>query len=157
MRHTLLDDTCYVFDNDAVSTRGSYIHFRREISDHLDLNPRNVAIIGSAKFGWSMSPEKFGAAYNHQESDIDIAIVSRPLFESCWDQIRRAFYNGYDHIRKDHRNEIFAKFLILHPKINYDSMYLRDIRKQMLDLNRIVYEHLKIEDKAKYRIYEDWS
>ncbi len=113
-------------------------------------------MIGSAKYGWSMSPEKVGNPYIHGQSDIDIAIVSREMFESAWTQIRRAYFNGYDDLRKLHRNDVFARFLVIHRASLSDSTYLRELRKRLLSLNKIVNEALGIENKATYRVYYDW-
>lgn len=104
-----------------------------------------------------MSPQKFGTAYTHGASDIDIVIVSHAFFESSWAQIREAYFKGYDSLRSSHRNEIFAKFVVIKSSVNYDSKYLRDLRIQLLALNKIVRDFLSIEDKASYRIYDDWS
>ena len=104
-----------------------------------------------------MSPEKVGAAYEHGASDVDIVIVSSPLFESAWSQIRRAYFNGYSDMRNLHRNEVFSRFLVVRSNVEYSSNYLRDLRKNLLGLNKVVREKIGVEDKAKYRIYCDWS
>lgn len=157
VRHGLLGPDCYVFDTETIKTRGTYAQFQGAIADHLDLNPRNVAVIGSAKFGRSMAPDKFGAPYQHGDSDIDIAIVSRELFESAWRQLRQAYFNGYEELRREHRNAVFARFIVLRQNTDKSSSYLRDLRIQMMELNRITSQFLSIEDMASYRIYSDWS
>jgi len=46
----------------------------------LQVEPRNITIIGSARLGWSLSSgQKFGKQYSH-ESDLDFAIISERLF-----------------------------------------------------------------------------
>lgn len=156
-RHRLFDEGCWVFQSDTIKSRGNYAEFRGEIADFLEINPRSVAIIGSAKFGWSMSPEKIGNQFNLDKSDIDIVIVSSNLFEDIWHQILRAYYNGYSNLRKSHSKEIFAKFVIVKSDLDSKSDFLRDLRRRLLGLNGIVNRFLSIEDRARYRIYRDWS
>lgn len=155
-RHQLLNEDCWVFEQGPQSARGLYSEFRSEIADLLDINPRCVAIIGSAKFGWSMSPSKFGNAYIHDVSDIDIVLVSGLLFNDAWHQIRQAYYGGYTVLQKTHARETFARYLVL-KNIDYNSSYLRNLQIKLSDLNRIVNKYLGVEDKANYRIYYDWS
>ena len=43
--------------------------------------PRDIAIIGSGKIGYSLSPSKYGRAYG-PHSDLDVLIVSKDCFDS---------------------------------------------------------------------------
>jgi hypothetical protein len=57
-----------------------YEHLRSWMGYRLQVEPRNITIIGSARLGWSLSNgQKFGKQYSH-ESDLDFAIISERLF-----------------------------------------------------------------------------
>lgn len=155
-RHNLFDEHCFVFNGAKISSSGTYSEFRSRIADDLGINPRNIAIVGSAKFGWSMSPMKFGNKYVHGDSDIDIIIVSKDFYENCWKQLRTAYFNGYNKIRQNYRNDIFSKFLVIKDISNIDSLYIRELKMAMMSLNKSVNDFLMLEGKASYRIYSDW-
>src|SRR5438034_1758653 len=78
-RHITFGD-CYVFEN------GKYFELKAEIADYFQIHPSEILLVGSAKLGFSIAPRK---RYRHfgDQSDIDIAIVSTPLFEKIWQQV----------------------------------------------------------------------
>ncbi len=155
-RHKLFDEHCFVFNDPSILANGQYSEFRSKIADELNINPRNIAIVGSAKFGWSMAPAKYGQRYIHGASDIDIVIISKELFENFWYQIRQAYFNGYSQLRNSYRNDVFSKFIVIRDTSNVNSVYVRDLKRSLMSLNKIVNEFLMIENKASYRIYSDW-
>ena len=82
----------------------------RSISKGLNVAPSNICVIGSARIGFSLSPERFGEPFN-QFSDIDIIIVSSSLFDPSWVNIlehrrtNRSRLGYYTKRRlKDHRD-----------------------------------------------------
>jgi hypothetical protein len=70
-------------------------NFKKELAESLNIHIRDIAIVGSAKLGFSIKPEKtnpglylykifdFDYIKNNEEekSDIDIAIISSSLFD----------------------------------------------------------------------------
>jgi hypothetical protein len=57
-----------------------YEHLRSWMGYRLQVEPRNITIIGSARLGWSLSSgQKFGEPYG-DHSDLDFAIISDRLF-----------------------------------------------------------------------------
>ena len=58
------------------------------ISKGLRVPQQDICVIGSARIGFSLSPEKFGTAFN-EFSDIDICVVSHSLFDPSWLDILR--------------------------------------------------------------------
>ncbi len=68
-------------------TDNQYFDLKAAIGRHFEINPIEVLIVGSAKLGFSIAPQK---RYQHfrDESDIDVAIVSSVLFDRFW---REAF------------------------------------------------------------------
>ncbi|MGA3085596.1 MAG: hypothetical protein ABSE95_12515 [Thermodesulfobacteriota bacterium] len=60
--------------------------FRKEICDKFEIHPQNFTIVGSAKLGFSLNPEKIGQPFT-DGSDIDVVLVSEELFQNLWVQL----------------------------------------------------------------------
>ncbi|WP_049802495.1 hypothetical protein [Gloeothece verrucosa] len=69
--------TPYIFrDNED-----SYFDLKYEIAQHFSLeSPEMVRMVGSAKLGFSIAPKKLWRKFS-EESDIDMVIISRSVFE----------------------------------------------------------------------------
>ncbi|WP_215541755.1 hypothetical protein [Amycolatopsis sp. CA-230715] len=78
----LLDRVPWLFQ-----TRHSYISWKTELAKNLQVDPFAIVIVGSAALGFSLSPGKDLASF-HDNSDIDIAIISTNHFESSWTWLR---------------------------------------------------------------------
>ncbi|WP_029069440.1 hypothetical protein [Jonesia quinghaiensis] len=70
-----------------------YIKWRHQVSVSLGMDASSVYIIGSAKLGYSLNPEKKLKVFNEKASDqnvsdLDVAIVSELHFEECWKVMR---------------------------------------------------------------------
>jgi hypothetical protein len=163
-RDHLFSSDCWAFEDDSsVSWRGSYAQFRRTIAKILDINPNNVSIVGSAKFGLSLSPVPaktllpFRAVSDGNESDVDIAIVSPTLFEKTWTSLRLAYYNGYTDVRKLHGRELFFKFVSLKSTDEYATEYLSNLQKLVESMKAELNKIHRISNPIKYRIYESYE
>lgn len=81
----------YVLDHDK------YFLLKQKVSNHFDIHPSEVIIVGSGKLGFSIAesivsnPPKYRYRNFGNDSDIDVAIVSHVLFEKIW----REVYNYY--------------------------------------------------------------
>lgn len=84
----IIDGTSYFFRDFLNDGNKEYI-LRHEFSELLGLSINDIVIVGSAKLGFSVKNEKF-AKFDERfsntykpahKSDIDIAIVSRKLFD----------------------------------------------------------------------------
>ena len=53
------------------------------ISKGLNVPPKDICVVGSARIGFSLSPEKFGQPFS-EFSDIDVCVVSDTLFDPSW-------------------------------------------------------------------------
>lgn len=62
---------------------------RAAIAARFKLHVNKIIIVGSAKLGYSVSPEKSLRPFNDQ-SDVDVAIVSPVLFEKYWLEMYQA-------------------------------------------------------------------
>ena len=56
---------------------------RQHIASGLKVSGDAITIVGSAKLGFSASPDTFARAFT-EESDIDVIVVSPALFDSVW-------------------------------------------------------------------------
>jgi hypothetical protein len=71
----LLKGTPFVFENRPMK----YVIFREQVADRFEIGSQDVCIVGSAKLGYSPSPQKFGTPFA-ETSDVDVVIISEPLF-----------------------------------------------------------------------------
>ena len=72
----------FVFKDDEEK----YFKLKQTIAQEFGLNPQNVIMIGSAKLGFSISPLKRWQPF-HDESDIDIVIISPGIFDRFWKEL----------------------------------------------------------------------
>lgn len=61
------------------------------LQKNLGVKSESVAIVGSGKMGFSLSPDTFAMPFS-DESDIDVIIVNNELFDSCWSTILKWHY-----------------------------------------------------------------
>lgn len=93
--------------------------FKMLVSDAFDIGFNNTVMVGSAKLGMSLSPEKFLKHFTDEgdnPSDIDIAIISTQLFDYFW-RLFRMSYNitnkkYYRYISRMIRFEVLKKVLL---------------------------------------------
>lgn len=53
---------------------------REELAERLDISPKAVSLVGSARIGYSFAPQKFGLKFEAGKSDFDFFIASESLF-----------------------------------------------------------------------------
>lgn len=66
-----------------------YDKIRCQISSRLGVLPSHVCLTGSAKLGFSLSPNHWLRKFNSERSDLDFFIVSESLFLRLSDELRR--------------------------------------------------------------------
>lgn len=82
MNKYLLFCVPYIYrDNEDV-----YYELKEEISNYFKIQQTQIYIVGSAKLGFSISPNKRFKNLN-EDSDIDIAIIDERLFDKFWKEI----------------------------------------------------------------------
>ncbi|WP_174978180.1 hypothetical protein [Pandoraea eparura] len=52
------------------------------IAVRLNVQAKDVTLVGSARIGFSMHPNNFGREFGG-ESDLDLTVINEPLFERC--------------------------------------------------------------------------
>jgi hypothetical protein len=65
-----------------------YIGWKTELGTRLAIDPRAIAVVGSASLGFSLNPAKSFKSFG-DGSDIDVAVVSYRHFELAWDHLRK--------------------------------------------------------------------
>ncbi|HEY9815238.1 MAG TPA: hypothetical protein V6D20_05460 [Candidatus Obscuribacterales bacterium] len=84
----------------AVINEDYHFALKEEVSDHFRVNFTDVVMVGSAKLGFSIKPSRRWGDFG-DTSDIDLAIVSAPLFEKFWSELHRYFSQGGYWPKKD--------------------------------------------------------
>ena len=104
VRKNLINGSSYFFEHQNIQDDEYFI--KKDLSDSLNIHPNNILIVGSAKLGFSIKPEKNRIEYKFntfrfeevdgkEESDIDIAIINSNLFEKKL-QILYEYIVGYN-------------------------------------------------------------
>jgi hypothetical protein len=76
----------YILDEPPFAFRENmeqYYELRKLVCEKFGIHYMDFSIIGSAKLGFSLNPDKIGKAFS-EDSDIDIAIISNQLFDKVW-------------------------------------------------------------------------
>lgn len=75
----LLRGIPYVFKK----TPDSFEILRTHLHHSLNIDAANVAVVGSARIGFSLSPHRFFRRFSEQ-SDIDVVVIDKGLFDRAW-------------------------------------------------------------------------
>lgn len=134
-----------------------YEDAREIFGTHFRIAADEIAIVGSAKYGFSLSPEKNFKEFNIDESDVDMVVISRPLFNSTWHFLRRAYYNGNTTVKRMYEGDVFRRFIMLGTDDPIESEYLRDTMKVIDQVRRVATTQLGIIQPLKLRIYLSWN
>lgn len=78
-KHILYGESC-------ILPQDKYFDLRSKIAERFQLHPNEVLVVGSAKLGFSIVPNKLYRPFC-DESDIDVAIVSSKLFDEIWETV----------------------------------------------------------------------
>lgn len=127
-------------------------------SDALDVPVKNVAIVGSAKTGYSLTPGRNYSPFS-DSSDLDLVIVSESLFRELWESYLD-FVNGatgqpYAAVAKN----VFRHFISIKAEdvqgdqLEYFSHWISRVDKlrQTFQLN------FKLPTEVNYRVYDAWK
>jgi hypothetical protein len=80
----VLERLPFMFD-----TKEQYFHWRQMLAEGLEVDARDIALVGSAATGRSLSARKQFKVF-HKKSDVDIAVISTSHFDRAWQWFRRA-------------------------------------------------------------------
>ena len=86
-RKYILTGTPFIIDGTK------YIELKEVIGDRFKIHPSEVHMVGSGKLGFSIKPARRYCHFSNT-SDIDLAIVSSPLFAKAWNEVHYYFENS---------------------------------------------------------------
>jgi hypothetical protein len=78
-RGTPFDGVAYVFRDDPPADR----QLRMQLAQNLAVRPENVTVVGSAKLGFSLSPDNFSAPFS-PASDVDVIVIDAASYDRIW-------------------------------------------------------------------------
>lgn len=146
----------------------------QRLTDHLcgkmTLNASNVVVVGSAKIGFSLSPDNFPRKFS-PNSDIDVVIVSEPMFDEFWHSMlrwnypRRHTLGGADWKWSKRRREDLYWGWFTPDAIQFEGLSFPDELKPMRNLSTTWFDAFRstslIPDFAgrriKGRLYRTWE
>ncbi len=79
-KHIIFGECCELSQQD-------YFDLRSEVAVNFGLHPNEVLVVGSAKLGFSIVPNKRFRPFRRDKSDIDVALVSSKLFDQVSEDI----------------------------------------------------------------------
>jgi hypothetical protein len=77
--HRLIECVPSLFQED----RASYIEWKTDVAERLDVDPYGVIVVGSSATGVSLNPNRNFKEFD-ETSDVDVAVVSGRYFEGAW-------------------------------------------------------------------------
>jgi len=134
-----------------------YDRMKNLMSERLNIHPNNIAIVGSAKLGFSITPkdDKCFSPFS-DKSDLDIAIVSSEIFRSSWtaflDLAEKGYLPGYKSVTRN----IFRRFVSL-KKPDHRSDFFREWNGLVEPCKKDLQVLFSITHDINYRIYESWE
>ncbi|MBP0982744.1 MAG: hypothetical protein J6A19_03385 [Oscillospiraceae bacterium] len=132
-----------------------YDEFKKYISDKLNVHYNDIGVAGSAKLGFSLNPKKNFKTFD-DNSDMDIIIVSRKLFNEFWEQYLNDSYNPTTRINIHAVSFcIFRKYLTLSCFRNNE--YYNNWLIKTGGFEKDIQLKFQISNDIHYRIFESWD
>ncbi|MBO6243024.1 MAG: hypothetical protein J6O41_00410 [Clostridia bacterium] len=162
MKYLLRADNWY-FENILCIDAQNVIHavddFKMLVSEAMNIGYNNVVMVGSAKIGYSLSPNKFLKHFTdegEEKSDIDIAIVSPYLFDFYWNMFRKSYDATKETLYQYISRAIYRGYIS-----DRDMFNIEECRKEWVKLSSAATRQLQSKMYFKhdihYRIYRDWK
>lgn len=135
-----------------------YDEFKRFLSKKLNVHFNNIAIIGSAKTAFSLSPNKNFKEFDPDSSDLDIVIVSDEYFNKFWNTYKEISINNPINKYQSLTSSIFRKFIsIKEQDKHYNNDILIDWQKKITSFKTNLQLIYNIYTPVNYRIYSNWE
>ncbi|MBZ2405151.1 hypothetical protein [Liquorilactobacillus hordei] len=128
--------------------------FRSIISKKLDIDFGNSQIVGSAKIGFSLNPNKHLKQFD-DDSDIDIAIISERIFNDLWKKLLEESASNYFINYARYSSCIFKGYLN-DKTLSTDDFTDINIQNSFSEISKALRYELSIQHEINYRIYKDW-
>ncbi len=137
VREYVFQGTPYVFrDRPEMFTLLSH-----HLCSALNLTEQNVIVVGSAKIGFSLSPDNFPRGFSDQ-SDIDVLVVDEGLFDRVWATVLKWHYprrlsdlgrvdGGW---ARERRKDLYWGWFVP-DKIRFNGLSFPDVLKPLRDIS----------------------
>lgn len=133
-----------------------YDEFKHYVNDKLKIRFNEIAIFGSAKCGFSLSPGKNLSLF-HEKSDIDLALVSKDLYIEFWDEYLKKLYSGEIVSYNKFAKGVFRKFIELEQFPEDISLYREWEKLADVEFYQYLQFEFGIAHDINYRIFESWD
>lgn len=140
--------------------------FRETVAAVFDINPDEVALVGSGYFGMSLKPEQAFQRYRlktsrvGKKSDLDAVIVSDKHFEEIWSDLLDAFYTGQHYVFNRYAKTNFKRFVTFNKNVNISnegnyraSTKFDRILQLTHQINKANTTILKLNNDLNFRVY----
>ena len=135
-----------------------YDDFKRFMANKLNVHFNNIAIIGSAKTAFSLSPSKNFKEFDSENSDLDIVIVSDEYFKKFWKTYTIISRDNHIPTYQSLTSNIFRNFISVKEKDkHYNNDVLINWQKKINDFKTNLQLTYKIFTPINYRIYSSWE
>ncbi|EFD4948461.1 TPA: hypothetical protein ACWKRV_002743 [Escherichia coli] len=139
----------------SITFAKDYDEFKLYMSKKLEIHVNNIAIVGSAKMGFSLSPDKNYRTFN-DESDIDLVLVSDRIYKSSWMAFIELQSKNYFPVYAPVAKNIFKGFVSLKEldiRVDFFNKWSRNVEPLKKDIQTI----FGIPNDINYRIYDSWE
>ncbi|EJG0735695.1 hypothetical protein C4G28_RS22975 [Vibrio parahaemolyticus] len=139
----------------STSFAADYDEFKLYMSHKLGLHVNNIAIVGSAKMGFSLSPSKDYRAFN-DDSDIDLVVVSASTYKASWEAYLDLHHRGYLPTYAPVAKNIFKGFVSL-KEIDSRADFFDEWTRKVEPLKKDFQTFFGIPHEINYRVYDSWE
>jgi len=129
-----------------------YARFQALVGEAFDISASCVALIGSAKLGFSLNPNHLFREFR-LGSDFDVAVVCEGAFEALWSTYRNTAYRNPGRNLTEQRNAIFKMFVTTESLQNKDDEFELWERTRLGPLRRRIGDTFDFYGDVKFRIY----
>lgn len=133
--------------------------FKAIVGDNFELTTDHIKMVGSGKTGFSLAPRE-GKLYQEfcddesirKISDIDVAIISRNLFNKYWDLLRKSFRAKFKYRYPQIQTAIYRGYISEKDLVAIDGCR-KDWKDMANNSKNELYSTLYIRHEITYRIY----
>lgn len=133
--------------------------FKMLVSDAFGIGFNNVVMVGSAKLGVSLAPEKFLKSFTNEgenPSDVDVAIISTQLFDYFWHLFRIAYDITNKRYYRYISRGIYRGYISDTDLLNIEQCRIQWIKKSNAS-TKSLQRSMYFKHEIHYRIYRDWK
>jgi len=154
----ILGSDVWFFRKDGIKINEHYViydEFKVYLSKNLGIHTNDIAIVGSAKLGFSLAPDKDYRAFS-ETSDIDIVIVSSDIFRKSWTAFIELHKKNYLRGYKEVCSSVFRRFVSL-KEPDTRNIFFDEWSRKVEPCKKDIQTLFSIPNEINYRIYESWE